>query len=80
MRGLLKIFELLKLTGILIDSIGLSVILGHFMMDETHNIRTNGCLKHGWEADWSLGGFILLRIDGDQRTTSSKTLWTKNKF
>jgi len=53
-------------TGISVDTVGLSVVLGDFVVDEGDDVRPDGSLEDGWEADRVASRFLLLVIDGDQ--------------
>ena len=68
------IMKLLLLTSVTVDGICLTMIFGHFMMDDTHDVGTNGGLEDSWKADGSLGSFIFLRVNGDERTSRGQRL------
>jgi len=53
-------------TGITVDTVGLSVVLGNLVMDEGHDVGSDGSLEDGWKADRVASHFLLLVIDGDQ--------------
>ena len=63
-----------KLTGITVDAVGLPVVLSDLVMDEGDNVWTNGSLEDSWKADGSLGSFIFLRVNGDERTSRGQRL------
>jgi len=53
-------------TGITVNAVGLSVVLGNLVVDEGHNVGPDGSLEDGWKADRVASHFLLLVIDGDQ--------------
>jgi len=53
-------------TGITVDAVGLSVVLGNLVMDEGHDVWPDGGLEDGRKADRVASHFLLLVIDGDQ--------------
>ena len=54
------------------------MVFGNFVVDEAHNIGTNWSLENSWKANGSLGGFVLLRVNGDLGTGRGQRLkWKK---
>lgn len=57
------------LTGLFADSISLTLVATHQLMDVIDHIGADGCLEHCGQADVLLFDlFIFVRVDGDQRS------------
>jgi len=54
------------MTGITVDTVGLSVVLGDLVVDEGHDVGPDWSLENGWKADRVASNFLLFVIDGDQ--------------
>ena len=63
-----------QLTSITVDSIWLTMVFGHFVVNEAHNVGTNWSLEDSRQANGSLSGLVFLRIDGNLRTSRGQRL------
>ena len=52
------------------DRVGLSAVLGDFMVNEADNVGPDGSLEDGWQADGRLGAVALLLDDRNEGTGS----------
>jgi len=59
-------------TGILVDSIGLTLVQSHLLMGLANDVRSNWTLEDTGKLDGGLGFLIILIVNGYQRADSQK--------
>lgn len=74
----MKHIENIKRTSKFGDGMSLTFISADLIVDEAHDVGTNGCFKNGWELELRLCRLVFLIVDSHKR--SGRHYYLKNKI